>query len=179
MFTPGSRTCAYKAASGRGKWPNRDPLGDGGSTVYDQMPKRRTFQDFLKIQRQPNMYEFVANDPITAIDSLGLQSWMGPGYGALPTPTFPGPTTPPTPPPWNTPPFPPGGGPYGGATFGEVSLTGISNAFGNNAFANCVRGCLANIWNPCNQSYAGGLFGSHSYCFSICAGDLTGVTSGY
>jgi len=30
MFTPGSRACAYKTASGLGKWPNRDPLDEPG-----------------------------------------------------------------------------------------------------------------------------------------------------
>jgi hypothetical protein len=30
MFTPGSRACAYKTASGRRKWLNRDPLGEPG-----------------------------------------------------------------------------------------------------------------------------------------------------
>ena len=30
MFTPGSQACAYKTASGLGKWPNRDPLGEVG-----------------------------------------------------------------------------------------------------------------------------------------------------
>src|SRR5271155_1617756 len=30
MFTPGSRTCAYKTASGLGKWLNRDPKRELG-----------------------------------------------------------------------------------------------------------------------------------------------------
>ena len=35
MFTPGSRPCAYRTASGRGKWPNRDPIGElGGRNLY-------------------------------------------------------------------------------------------------------------------------------------------------
>ena len=51
MFTPGSRACAYRTASGRAKWPNRDPLGEMGGR---------------------NLYTFVHNNPITFWDKLGL-----------------------------------------------------------------------------------------------------------
>jgi hypothetical protein len=50
MFTPGSRACGYKTASGLGKWPNRDPLEEAVSI---------------------NLYGFAANDPISYIDPLG------------------------------------------------------------------------------------------------------------
>jgi uncharacterized protein RhaS with RHS repeats len=52
MFTPGSRTCAYKTASGLGKWPNRDPIEEDGGI---------------------NLYQYVNNDPLDWIDPLGLQ----------------------------------------------------------------------------------------------------------
>jgi hypothetical protein len=51
MFTPGSRGCAYKTASGLGKWPNRDPIGERGGL---------------------NLYGFVGNNPVNATDLLGL-----------------------------------------------------------------------------------------------------------
>ncbi len=51
MFTPGLRACAYKSASGLGKWPNRDPLGEEGG---------------------PNLYAFLGNRPLRNVDVLGL-----------------------------------------------------------------------------------------------------------
>lgn len=51
MFTPGSRACAYKTASGRAEWPNRDPIGEKGGI---------------------NLYGYVGNDPIGRFDLLGL-----------------------------------------------------------------------------------------------------------
>jgi len=51
MFTPGSRTCAYKTTSGLGKWPNKDPMGEMGGI---------------------NLYCFALNCPVYGIDPLGL-----------------------------------------------------------------------------------------------------------
>jgi hypothetical protein len=50
MFTPGSRACGYKTASGLGKWPNRDPLEEIGGK---------------------NLYAFVYNNPLKFIDTDG------------------------------------------------------------------------------------------------------------
>lgn len=50
--TPGSRGCAYKTASGRHEWPNRDPLGERGGL---------------------NLYDYVGNNPINRFDRFGLQ----------------------------------------------------------------------------------------------------------
>jgi hypothetical protein len=63
MFTPGSRTCAYKTASGLGNWPNQDPIQELGGI---------------------NLYEYVANNPVTYKDNYGLY------------PTIPMPQNPPT-----------------------------------------------------------------------------------
>jgi hypothetical protein len=46
----GSAWCAYQTASGRRKWPNRDPIEEEGG---------------------PNLYQFNVNEPISNIDSEG------------------------------------------------------------------------------------------------------------
>ena len=46
----GSTRCAYEIASGRRQWPNRDPIGERGGI---------------------NLYGFVGNRPINAVDSDG------------------------------------------------------------------------------------------------------------
>jgi hypothetical protein len=58
MFTPGLPACAYKTASGRGEWPNRDPIEEAGGL---------------------NVYAFVSGDPINKIDKFGLASSTTPG----------------------------------------------------------------------------------------------------
>ncbi len=62
MFTPGSRACGYKTASGLGKWPNRDPIGEKGGK---------------------NLYAFVGNDPVNEFDPLGLLPPSNPQCQAL------------------------------------------------------------------------------------------------
>jgi hypothetical protein len=47
----GLRACAYKTASGRGNWPNRDPIGERGGI---------------------NLYGYVGNNPINYFDPFGL-----------------------------------------------------------------------------------------------------------
>ncbi len=60
MFTPGSRACGYRTASGRAKWPNRDPIEEGGGY---------------------NLYGFVGNNPISELDPNG--QWY-PGFPGKP-----------------------------------------------------------------------------------------------
>ena len=52
----GSRTCAYKTASGLGNWPNRDPLAERGGL---------------------NLYEFVGNNSINLVDTDGQVTTSG------------------------------------------------------------------------------------------------------
>ena len=52
MFTPGSRACAYRTASGRAKWLSRDPAA------------------VLKVFS--NLYVFVDNQPISNVDYVGM-----------------------------------------------------------------------------------------------------------
>lgn len=66
MFTPGSRVCAYKTASGRREWPNRDPVSENGFWTL-------TGQLFLNQDVAGNPYTFVSNEPLGRMDSLGLQ----------------------------------------------------------------------------------------------------------
>jgi hypothetical protein len=82
--TPGLRACAYKTASGRGKWPNRDPLGDDGSLAImtaglltkpdsgkvNALSDDEAFSLWSAINR--NLYNFVDNNPVNEVDPLGL-----------------------------------------------------------------------------------------------------------
>lgn len=89
MFTPGSRACAYKSASGRGNWPSRDPISERGSILLrdpacysssgqDQLlgidlkaiQRKATEAASLNDGMQP--YGFNKNDGINFVDLLGL-----------------------------------------------------------------------------------------------------------
>lgn len=65
MFTPGSRACAYRTASGRRKWVSGDPLGEPGFEIL-RHGKANLLGD------GPNLYTFVRNDSIDRTDYLGL-----------------------------------------------------------------------------------------------------------
>jgi hypothetical protein len=79
MLTPGSRACAYKTASGRGEWPNQDPVGEFGGI---------------------NLYALALNDPMNRVDPLGLQLLPSiPGTWPIPGANPPSPEEPKTPPP--------------------------------------------------------------------------------
>lgn len=79
MFTPGSRACAYRTASGRAKWPNRDPIGEQGGV---------------------NLYASFYNNPLSYVDRNGLDNWGNPGGGQNAPPVI---IYPPTPTPERTP----------------------------------------------------------------------------
>jgi len=66
MFTPGSRACGYRTASGRAKWPNRDPIAERGF----QLLTRNVTLDQKDVA---NLYSYVRNDPAARLDYLGLK----------------------------------------------------------------------------------------------------------
>jgi hypothetical protein len=68
MFTPGSRACAYKTASGRGEWPNQDPINELGFNLLIQ--SRHAFN----WDEEKNLYGFVGNSPAGSVDPYGLLS---------------------------------------------------------------------------------------------------------
>ena len=91
MNTPGSRACAYKSASGLGKWPNQDPIGEKGFQTLQQVsPDEAILQrsiglvqammqghlmpsDLTAHSSGENLYSFVRNNAINHIDLLGLE----------------------------------------------------------------------------------------------------------
>ncbi len=75
MFTLGSRACAYKTASGRRQWPNRDPLGEFGfEMLRTHNSHGRVFltSGIVEVVQGPNIYEFDKNSSISSIDKWGL-----------------------------------------------------------------------------------------------------------
>jgi hypothetical protein len=66
MFTPGSRACVYKTASGRSIWPNRDPINEPGFNLLTG--KSGAFD----LDEEKAIYCFVRNEPISRSDVLGL-----------------------------------------------------------------------------------------------------------
>ncbi len=73
MFTPGSRACGYRTASGRAKWPSRDPIEEQGGA---------------------NLYGFVGNDPVRRSDAFGLDWALPPSMPYYPPYVPPKPPTP-------------------------------------------------------------------------------------
>lgn len=71
MFTPGSRVCAYRTASGRGKWLSRDPIGELG---FQTMRGRKS-----RVRADANLYGFVRNNPLRYVDAFGLYLSSFPG----------------------------------------------------------------------------------------------------
>lgn len=79
MFTPGSRACAYRTASGRAKWPNRDPIGEKGFSLVVTGRQEGEGEDDAAVARsreilmaELNLYCIVFNDSVNATDMLGL-----------------------------------------------------------------------------------------------------------
>ena len=79
MFAPGSRACGYKTASGRANWPNRDPINELGFELLQ-------YGDIRDEMGRSTPYTFVANNPISAIDFLGLK--LGDVPGEIPFPPY-------------------------------------------------------------------------------------------
>jgi hypothetical protein len=76
MFTPGSRACAYKTASGRGEWPNRDPIDEQG---FEALSDPGESSDIIPPDGA-NLYTYVINAPTSWVDPLGL-ACAKPGVG--------------------------------------------------------------------------------------------------
>jgi hypothetical protein len=72
----GCGPCGYKTASGRSKWPNRDPLGEPGAEVV--VSHGRSGIQLAELTSVASLYAFVANDPADKIDRDGRQpySWI-------------------------------------------------------------------------------------------------------
>jgi hypothetical protein len=66
MFTPGLLTCAYKTASGRREWPNRDPLSGLSATTLGAV-----FRSPVEVTEGPNLFKFSLNNPLYFVDSDG------------------------------------------------------------------------------------------------------------
>jgi len=70
IITPGSRPCGYGTASGRRKWPNRDPINELGFRVLHHGAGS------VNGSSGPNLYTFVRNEPVFAMDPFGLSLWV-------------------------------------------------------------------------------------------------------
>jgi hypothetical protein len=105
MFTPGSRACAYRTASGRAKWPNRDPLGElAGEPEETEFGEESPFETVPII----SLYAFGPNSPINGFDRDG-EIWGKVIKELLKKFLKPKPPKPPTPrPPQKPPGKPPG-----------------------------------------------------------------------
>lgn len=83
----GSRGCRYKTASGRLKWPNRDPINEAG---FNAAARNVGNSD---PNQELNLYAFVFNSPNGFIDSDGLSGTIAvPWRPPIPLPpvTLPG-----------------------------------------------------------------------------------------
>jgi hypothetical protein len=72
-FSPVSRGCAYKPASGRLAWPSRDPLGELGFEIL-RLRKQQLHCNKSKLLEGLNRYTFNFNNPVGLIDPDGLCS---------------------------------------------------------------------------------------------------------
>ena len=78
LFTPGWRACAYKTASGRRKWLNRDPIGEVGFETVRRasgppIGDRPSLRPAVA-RGGPNLYAFCHNRPTTLWDAYGLSA---------------------------------------------------------------------------------------------------------
>jgi hypothetical protein len=69
----GSEPCAYKSASGRSKWPNRDPIDEiGFEILHHRSNKSLWLFTELRQNNALTAYGFVSNDPLGLFDAFGL-----------------------------------------------------------------------------------------------------------
>jgi len=70
----GSRPCAYKTASGRSKWPNRDPGGES-AFLMRWFPRHLRDNGHRVRMVQHSDYTFNGNDGLGRFEPLGLWPW--------------------------------------------------------------------------------------------------------
>jgi hypothetical protein len=104
----GSEPCVYKTASGRGKWPNRDPLSDFATVILrvSMAPGRSRLIRLIIGRTEPNLYEFATENPISHIDPDGREVMIYGTAGGEPTCWSPVGGRPPGGVPYPTPPWP-------------------------------------------------------------------------
>ena len=81
----GLRGCGYKTASGRGKWPNKDPLYESG---FKRLRNFTALRGALGEREGADLYEFVLNNPINKGDIFGLAAFWQPCSGILSSACF-------------------------------------------------------------------------------------------
>lgn len=77
----GCGACGYKTASGRSKWVNRDPLGEGGFIVlqlHKGFMSAGLARRMAELSQGPNLYRFWENDLVNNVDAAGLQGVIAP-----------------------------------------------------------------------------------------------------
>jgi RHS repeat-associated protein len=77
------------------RWTTRDPLGEPGFEELGGVAPTQTARPATGLNREPNLYEFVANGPVSDVDGLGLGPWGCPAcfwfcrqYAKTPRPVF-------------------------------------------------------------------------------------------
>jgi RHS repeat-associated protein len=139
------------------RWPNRDPLGEPG---FEVMARRRKPYGILALinamsgrakSELGDLYTFVSNAPIIAIDSFGLDSCG------------------------SAPPQPANScvcAQYGNETESgtDVNLQCFCKCAGNSPWSQQVRACLA-----CEHAKGTPIIQAHAYCYAVAVTNFFGI----